>query len=832
MARRRKERRGAGRAATSRRSKARSSKGARTAKDMKRPKKARRPKKQVSRSGDAAAAPAGMGTRVVLVLGLSGIALLTTFSLIPVPEGSIRFPDGNLIGPFGAWLRRALAGAAGVCAPLVPVTFATMTWLTLSRGSDGPLRLRPARWLALELGLLALAPTAAHLIRAGSGGRLGEFVGAPLVGTLGWLGGSVITLVGVSALSQIALGWNPVSAGVPRLARAVAWLAVRSWRTARGAVEARKKRRLAAGPDESRGGRDRMDEASSDGIVDGRDDRGGESPAGTEKGEAAGADASSGTEEIEPAGSGPSGAGGDRLPARPVTAPDPADSLTPSIDLLPEPLSRPGDSEEVLDGREAKLVNTLKTFKVECRPGRRETGPAVTQFRIIPNRGVKVARIVNLAPDLALAVKAESLRIVAPIPGEGAVGIEVPNSRRAIVGIREIIGDDSFRYARSTLPMAFGKDIRGRPYVTGLERMPHLLIAGQTGSGKSVCLNTIVTSLVFRHSADSLRLLMIDPKMVELSIYGRLPHLRHPVVTDPRDAAAVLEWAVIEMERRYALLRANSVRSIGEFNARVEEGAELVDEGPVAGTAGEDATYEGGALPYIVLVVDELADLMMTVQSDVEKPLTQLAQKARAIGIHLIVATQRPSVNVITGLIKANFPTRLAFRVASKTDSRTILDMNGAEALLGNGDMLFLPPGEGEPVRIQGAFISTSDTERLMAWYAEMAASGVEGYRTPERENDILAEVRAKAEEEAGRSETESAADRDPIFGEAAMVCVSNGSASTSLLQRKLKVGYGRAARVIDQLHDAGIIGPADGARGGEVLVSLDRLDAIIRGEE
>jgi len=402
------------------------------------------------------------------------------------------------------------------------------------------------------------------------------------------------------------------------------------------------------------------------------------------------------------------------------------------------------------------------------------------------------------------------------------------------VNLREILEAREFRNAKGVLPLALGKDLNGRPYVSPLEKMPHVLIAGATGAGKSVCLNTIVTSLVYRHTPETLRLLMIDPKMVELSIYSRLPHLRHNVVTDPRDAAGVLKWAVIEMERRYALLKANYVRSIGEFNAKVREGQVLRRSEPKGPEGDEDRwIYAEGIMPYIVVVVDELADLMMTVQSEVEKPLTQLAQKARAIGIHLIVATQRPSVNVITGLIKANFPTRIAFRVASKTDSRTILDQNGADALLGNGDMLFLPPGGSVPVRIQGAFLPTQDTERLMGWYIDLLERHAEESGTPIEtadEPDILEEVRGAELEESGSGPEEIKGDWDDLFQKAAEVCIQNGTGSTSLLQRKLGIGYGRAARIVDQLHEAGVLGPSEGAKGREVLMMLDDLEQFMAG--
>ncbi|RMH17268.1 MAG: DNA translocase FtsK [Gemmatimonadetes bacterium] len=473
---------------------------------------------------------------------------------------------------------------------------------------------------------------------------------------------------------------------------------------------------------------------------------------------------------------------------------------------------------------------------MECTLAGRTTGPVVTQYEVVPAAGVKVNRIANLDADLALALKAESVRIVAPIPGKGAVGVEIPNPTPEVVRIRDILESRAFQKSRAALPLALGKDLNGRPYVTDLARMPHGLIAGATGSGKSVCLNTIITSLIYRHTPETLRLLLVDPKMVELSAYRDLPHLRHPVVTDPRDAAGVLKWAVFEMERRYALLSANGVRSIAEFNERVDQGVTL--RRPFADDEGDEGdpdrwVYTEGRLPYIVVVVDELADLMMTVQSEVEKPLTLLAQKARAIGIHLIVATQRPSVNVITGLIKANFPCRIAFRVASKTDSRTILDQNGADALLGNGDMLFLPPGKSEPLRAQGAFISTDETDRLTRWYREQAearrALEAAEAEAAQAEVDILEEIRTHELEEAAEAALggDGPADWDELFRAAAEVCIQHDQGSTSLLQRRLKIGYGRAARIVDQLHEAGVLGPPEGSKAREVLMTLDELDAL-----
>jgi DNA segregation ATPase FtsK/SpoIIIE, S-DNA-T family len=512
------------------------------------------------------------------------------------------------------------------------------------------------------------------------------------------------------------------------------------------------------------------------------------------------------------------------------------DDDLPSPELLTPPPPRNADlGKRELDAMGLKLMDALRTFRVEGDLVGRTTGPVVTQFEVAPAAGVKVRQIANLSNDLALAMRAQSIRIVAPIPGKGAVGVEVPNPSAEMVAFRELIESRDFQGARAALPIALGKDLEGRPVVADLAKMPHLLIAGATGSGKSVCINTLITSLVYRHTPTTLRFLMVDPKMVELSVYNVLPHLRHKVVTDNRDAAAVLKWAVLEMQDRYELLAANGARNIQDFNRKVQEGTKLRNA-KRNDVAFEDLEYKGGIVPYIVVVIDELADLMMTVQAEVETPLAMLAQKARAIGIHLILATQRPSVNVITGLIKANFPSRIAFRVASQIDSRTILDGMGAEALLGNGDMLFIPPGKSEPSRLQGAFISSEDTERLMGWYElrreeRKAAYEAQGLFLEERsasEPDIIESIRRKeAEEASGDAESLDDSDRDKLFREAAEVVIQHQQGSTSLLQRRLKVGYGRAARIIDQLHAAGILGPPDGSKPRDVLAGLDDLERI-----
>src|SRR3954470_20610719 len=511
------------------------------------------------------------------------------------------------------------------------------------------------------------------------------------------------------------------------------------------------------------------------------------------------------------------------------------DDDLPAPELLTPPPPRNVDlGKRELDAMGVKLMDALRTFRVEGDLVGRTTGPVVTQFEVAPAAGVKVRQIANLSNDLALAMRSQSIRIVAPIPGKGAVGVEVPNPTAEMVAFRELIESREFQGARAALPIALGKDLEGRPVINDLAKMPHLLIAGATGSGKSVCINTLITSLIYRHTPTTLRFLMVDPKMVELSVYNVLPHLRHKVVTDNRDAAAVLKWAVLEMQDRYELLAANGARNIQDFNRKVHEGQKLknVKRNDVAF---EDLEYKGGIVPYIVVVIDELADLMMTVQGEIETPLAMLAQKARAIGIHLILATQRPSVNVITGLIKANFPSRIAFRVASQVDSRTILDGIGAEALLGNGDMLFIPPGKSEPSRLQGAFISSEDTERLMGWYEmrreeRKAAYESQGlFADAPTEDDIIERIRKKEAEEATGSDGDSLddTDRDKLFREAAEVVIQHQQGSTSLLQRRLKVGYGRAARIIDQLHAAGILGPPDGSKPRDVLAGLADLDRI-----
>ncbi len=434
-----------------------------------------------------------------------------------------------------------------------------------------------------------------------------------------------------------------------------------------------------------------------------------------------------------------------------------------------------------------KLEETLNSFGVDGHVTGISPGPVVTTYEFAPAPGVKISKVVGLADDVALALKTDSVRIVGSIPGKAALGIEIANPDRRIVHIRDILATEEYQKSRSRLTLALGVDVVGNPVIADLGKMPHLLIAGATGAGKSVAINTIICSILFKATPDEVRLLLIDPKRIELSGYEDIPHLLHPVVADPKMASRALQWAVREMERRYSLLEEMKVKSFANYNKAAEE-----------------------KLPYLVIIIDELADLMMVSSSEVETSVARLAQKARAAGIHLILATQRPSVDVLTGLIKANFPTRMSFKVASKVDSRTILDGSGAEHLLGSGDMLFLPPGAARLQRIHGAFISEQESERVAEFLREQG--------TAKYDETVIRSV----EEEEGAEGSPGGEDYDDKYDEAVEIVCDTGQASISMIQRRLRIGYNRAARIIETMEREGVIGPADGARPREVLVRKD----------
>lgn len=520
-------------------------------------------------------------------------------------------------------------------------------------------------------------------------------------------------------------------------------------------------------------------------------------------------------------------------PAEQIEIPLPAPGICEEYRLPPLHFLDYDDSNQIetdpefLQAQALRLMEALQTFKIEGKVTEIHPGPVVTMYEFEPAPGVRISRIAGLADDLAMALKAVKVRIVAPIPGKGVVGFEVPNAEREMVWIKEIIGSKEFNNKKHSLPMALGKDIHGEPVITDLAKMPHLLVAGTTGSGKSVGVNGMITSLLYRMTPEEVRFIMVDPKMLELSIYEGIPHLLLPVVTDAKKASLALRWAVDEMERRYGVMKDAGVRDIRGFNRKQEKNAAeheatslraqaealeraasdqdtaVVSDTTVHAPVKPVAT-EHEKLPYIVVVIDEFADLMMVAGKEVEYCVARIAQKARAAGIHLILATQRPSTDVITGVIKANFPTRMAFQVSSAIDSRTILSTNGAESLLGKGDMLFMPPGTSKLTRIHGAFLSEEEIHEVVQFIA--------GQMEPNYLDETILDV----PDESG-DDSDSSSDDDPMYEEAVRVVARDNRASTSHLQRRLSLGYNRAARMVDQMERDGLVGPSRGAKPREV---------------
>lgn len=464
----------------------------------------------------------------------------------------------------------------------------------------------------------------------------------------------------------------------------------------------------------------------------------------------------------------------------------------PSLDILAKGKGSQNNGEEVAHNA-MMLENVLSNFGITAKVVNATQGPTVTRYEIEPAPGVKVSRIVNLTDDIALNLAAQHIRMEAPIPGKSAIGIEVPNKTTEAVHLRDVLDCSDFNDARGGIPVGLGKDIAGKPVITDLAKMPHLLVAGTTGSGKSVCVNTLISSILFSRKPEEVKLLLIDPKMVELSIYNGIPHLMAPVVTDMKKAAAVLRWAVREMEARYKAFAASGKRDIKSYNE----------------------AHPKAAMPLIVLIIDELADLMMTAPDDIEESISRLAQMARAAGIHMVLATQRPSVNVITGSIKANVPSRISFAVGSQIDSRTILDMAGAEKLLGKGDMLFAPIGANKPIRVQGAFISDDEVENLVEF--------VKAQREPEYDNTVTQEAEKEAEKETS---DDNDVYRDELLERAVNLVMESGQASVSMLQRRFHIGYTRAARLVDTMEDLKIVGPSMGSKAREILMSPEQAKA------
>ncbi len=520
------------------------------------------------------------------------------------------------------------------------------------------------------------------------------------------------------------------------------------------------------------------------------------------------------------AGSRPASSAGAARPATPATntaAPAPKPPVKPMpyqfppLDLLKRGEKNQNmDSERELRETAAKLEQTLKTFGVNARVTDISQGPSVTRYELQPEMGVKVSKIVSLSDDIKLNLAATDIRIEAPIPGKAAVGIEIPNKENQMVYLRELIDTPEFKGFKSNLAFAVGKDIAGQTVVTDIAKMPHLLIAGSTGSGKSVCINTLILSLIYKTSPDDVKLIMVDPKVVELSVYNDIPHLLIPVVTDPKKASAALNWGVAEMTRRYKLFEEAKVRDLKGYNEYVRA------------NQGEDEHL--AVLPQIVIIVDELADLMMVSAKDVEDAICRLAQLARAAGIHLIIATQRPSVDVITGLIKANMPSRIAFAVSSGTDSRTILDMNGAEKLLGKGDMLFYPQNLSKPIRVQGAFVSDGEIQKITDFLKNQAYESSFG-------DDVAATIEnGTASDGSSGGSADPGDGRDELFERAGRYMIEKEKGSIGNLQRVFKIGFNRAARIMDQLCEAGVVGDEEGTKPRKILMSMEEFDALLHG--
>ena len=477
----------------------------------------------------------------------------------------------------------------------------------------------------------------------------------------------------------------------------------------------------------------------------------------------------------------------------------------PPVELLSKPGKKTlkGGAKALTDTA-TKLQKTLYSFGVSAKVENVSVGPAITRYELKPAEGVRVSKIANLADDIALNLAAETIRIEAPIPGKQAVGIEVPNHEKEAVHLREVLDSKEFKDSNSKLTIALGKDVAGNIQLADISKMPHVLIAGSTGSGKSVCINTIITSIVYHAKPSEVKFVMVDPKVVELSVYNGIPHLLIPVVTDPRKAAGALAWAVQEMDNRYNLFAAKGVRDLKGYNKAIEK---------------EEGT---GKLPQIVIIIDELADLMMVAKNDVEDAICRLAQKARAAGMHLVIATQRPSVDVITGLIKANIPSRIAFAVSSQVDSRTILDSIGAEKLLGKGDMLYFPSGAPKPSRVQGAFVSDDEVEKIVDF---IKSNGTATYS-----EDILETIENNNKTDKEIAQETDDDETDPFLMDAIQTVVETGQASTSFIQRRFKVGYARAGRIIDQMEERGVISGYQGSKPREVLMTLEKLNELKMG--
>jgi S-DNA-T family DNA segregation ATPase FtsK/SpoIIIE len=732
-------------------------------------------------------------------IGLVGLAAAALYTLLAIASYSPLDPSftfsgngadvKNLVGQSGAWFADVLLYLFGVVAYVVPAAL-VIVGLRLVRGASEPVSwglvsIRGVGWVSLIVCACVLAQahfTSAATLPAGVGGVLGQWlvmVGEPV---FGWVGLTLLCLAGLLIGAQAAAGfsWLNVAEATGR------WL-----HGATGAVVGLVDRRL----DVWRARRSARSEAKAHVATRREARRKSEKQAATRTQPKIAA-----VEKPKP-----------RARQQKLFDLKTSDEL-PDLDLLDERTEDDdmGYSEESLAAMSRLLELKLADFGIEARVESVLPGPVVTRFEIQPAPGVKVQRISALAKDLARSLAVISVRIVEVIPGKSVVGIEIPNEHREIVRLKEILADSSFQESKSPLTLALGKDIMGEPQTADISRMPHLLVAGTTGSGKSVGVNAMLLSILCKATPDEVRLILVDPKMLELSVYEGIPHLLTPVVTDMKEAAHALNWCVAEMERRYRLMAALGVRNLAGFNRQVadaEKSGGIPDPLWNQELDGEPPTLE--KLPLIVVVIDEFADMMMIVGKKVEQLIARIAQKARAAGIHLVLATQRPSVDVITGLIKANIPTRISFQVSSKVDSRTILDQGGAEQLLGHGDMLYLPPGSGVPTRVHGAFVSDDEVHRVVEDWKQRAE--------PNYREDVL--TGGDDEPFVAIEPSEGSDEDDPLYDEAVAFVLESRRASISSVQRKLRIGYNRAARLIEAMEAAGVVSEMGTNGSREVLV-------------
>ncbi|GAB1407471.1 DNA translocase FtsK [Thermomonas brevis] len=712
-------------------------------------------------------------------------------------SGSITAPIKNAGGRVGAWIADVLLYLTGYVAFLLPIVLGAIAWIALyglDKDGDGDVDLGPALrlvgivgFLVSSCGILALRVAGSNDLSAGSGGVLGQLVGKSLDMLFGALGANLflLSLFLISVTLATGLSWLAV------MDRLGGWVLALPGLLGQGA---RKGAKQASEWQETRVLREEREEARK---VD-SELRAKRAPVKIEPPAAPVVEKS---ERAKRETQIPLFQGGDG-------------SGVPPLALLDDPKPQPkGYDEQTLETLSRQIEFKLKDFRIDAEVVGAYPGPVITRFEVQPAPGVKVSQISSLDKDIARGLSVKSVRVVDVIPGKSVIGLETPNTHREMIYLSELLRSKEYDKSASLLTLALGKDIAGRPTVADLARMPHLLVAGTTGSGKSVAVNAMVLSLLYKASAKDLRMLMIDPKMLELSVYQGIPHLLAPVVTDMKEAANGLRWCVAEMERRYKLMSAVGVRNLAGFNKKVKDaidaGQPLMDPLFKPNPDLDEAPRPLETLPFIVIFIDEFADMMMIVGKKVEELIARLAQKARAAGIHLILATQRPSVDVITGLIKANIPTRIAFQVSSKIDSRTILDQSGAETLLGHGDMLYLPPGTAMPDRVHGAFVSDEEVHRVVE-YLQQSGGGpdyIEGVLEEAQTMYDGSAVGATGLPEAAASDDPEA---DPLYDQAVQIVTETRRASISGVQRRLKIGYNRAARLVEAMEAAGVVSPAE----------------------